>query len=234
MLFYGLYLGTTDTLLPLLDHKFPELNVSPEICQEVRMVRSTLVFGGFSSSTSTEVLANRTAIIRLNTFNKLDYVRTPIPISGLRKIWRKIFKNDVSETLFMHPFGGKMEEYSETAIPFPHRAGVLYQMHQQVDFSDQPSDSTPVSLRRISWLRCFNDYIACYVSTNPRERYSNYNDLDLSIGSASYEEASAWGEKYWKRHNFKKLIRIKAKVDPHNFFKHPQSIPVFSKFQSDI
>nr|XP_043606224.1 tetrahydrocannabinolic acid synthase-like [Erigeron canadensis] len=234
VMFNGIYQGTIDTLLPLLDERFPELNVTREICEEVRMVQASLVFGGYTSNTSTEILLTRSSNIILNGKNKLDYVRTPIPITGLKRIWRKVFENDGSEVLYMHPFGGKNDEYSETAIPYPHRAGVLYQFHQQVTFNDQISDTTPTSLRRINWLRSFNEYITPYVSKNPREAYSNYNDLDLGVGSETYEEASVWGERYWKRSNFKKLIRIKAIVDPENFFKHPQSIPVFSKSLSDV
>uniref|UniRef100_A0A251UF21 Putative berberine/berberine-like protein n=1 Tax=Helianthus annuus TaxID=4232 RepID=A0A251UF21_HELAN len=156
------------------------------------MVQSSLVLAdqGFTSSTPTETIANKSAIRRLWNYKvKLDYVRTPIPKKGLRKIWRKMFENDRSELLIAYTFGGKMEEYSDTAIPYPHRAGVLYQLFKGA--------------------------------------YVNYIDLDLGVGSETYEEASVWGERYWKRENFKKLIRIKAKVDPENFFRHPQSIPVF-------
>ncbi|KAJ0740566.1 putative tetrahydroberberine oxidase [Helianthus annuus] len=234
LLFDGLYQGNIDTLLPLLNQSFPELNVTREVCKEVRMVQTTLQFGGFTTSTPPEVLANRSAIPKLSYKGKSDYVRTPIPKSGLRKIWRKILQNDKSETLFMYTFGGKMEEYSETAIPYPHRAGVLYQVFRRVDFIDQPSDKTAISRRRLAWIRSFDKTLEPYVSKNPREAYSNYNDLDLGVGSATYEEASVWGERYWKRENFKKLIRIKAKVDPKNFFRHPQSIPVFSTPFSDI
>jgi hypothetical protein len=236
MLFQGLYLGRIDTLLPLLDQSFPELNVTREICQEVRMVQTTLQFAGFSTSTPPEVLANRSASPRLSYKGKSDYVRTPISKNGLRKIWRKMFQNDKSETLFMYTFGGRMEDYSDTAIPYPHRAGVLYQVFKRVDFIDQPSgtDKTPVSRRRIAWLRSFDKTLEPYVSSNPREAYSNYNDLDLGFDSGTYAEASVWGERYWKRANFKKLIRIKAKVDPENFFRHPQGIPVFSTPLSDM
>ncbi|KAJ0566523.1 putative tetrahydroberberine oxidase [Helianthus annuus] len=230
MLFQGLYLGKIDTLLTLLDKHFPELKVKQENCEEMSMVQSSLVLAdqGFTSSTPTETIANKSAIRRLWNYKvKLDYVRTPIPKKGLRKIWRKMFENDRSELLIAYTFGGKMEEYSDTAIPYPHRAGVLYQLFKGVFFLDQTSDTTPASLKRIEWLRRFDKFLKPYVSKNPREAYVNYIDLDLGVGSETYEEASVWGERYWKRENFKKLIRIKAKVDPENFFRHPQSIPVF-------
>ncbi|KAI3787314.1 hypothetical protein L1987_41695 [Smallanthus sonchifolius] len=214
-----------------MDKSFPELKVRREICEEMTMVQSSLVLAdqGFTSSTPTEVLANQSAIVRQQWNHKLksDYVRTPIPKSGLRKIWRKMFENDGSEIMIMYAFGGKMDEYSDTATPYPHRAGVLYQLLKGVNLADQSSDTTLVSLRRIDWVRGFDKFLEPYVSKNPREAYLNYIDLDLGVGGGSYEEASVWGERYWKRDNFKKLIRIKAKVDPDNFFRHPQSIPVF-------
>ncbi|MFS7942974.1 hypothetical protein Hanom_Chr06g00494811 [Helianthus anomalus] len=53
------------------------------------MVQSSLVLAdqGFTRSTPTEALANQSAIERQswNYKIKLDYVRTPIPKSGLRK-----------------------------------------------------------------------------------------------------------------------------------------------------
>ncbi|KAJ0737676.1 putative tetrahydroberberine oxidase [Helianthus annuus] len=232
MLFEGLYLGKIDTLLPLLDKDFPELKLKQENCEEMSMVQSSIVLAiqGFTSSTPTEALLNQSDILRRqsNAKVKLDYVRTPIPKSGLIMIWSKMFENDRSELLIAYTFGGKMEEYSETAIPYPHRAGVLYQLYKGVSFVDQTSDTTPTSLKRIEWLRSFDMFLEPYVSKNPREAYVNYIDLDLGVGSETYEEASVWGERYWKRENFEKLIRIKAKVDPENFFRHPQSIPVFN------
>ncbi|GJX71081.1 berberine/berberine-like protein [Tanacetum coccineum] len=203
-------------------------------CEEVKMVQTSLLFGGFSTSTPTETLANRSAINTLNFKGKSDYIREPISIDGLKKIWEKIFENDGSDTFIINPFGGMMSEFSETAIPYPHRAGVLYQFFKTVDFSDQSSYTTPTSLARRDWLQSFEAFLEPYVSSNPREVYFNYNDLDLGVGSDSYEEASVWGERYWKSDNFKKLIQIKARVDPDNLFRHPQSIPVFSTPLSDM
>ncbi|KAL4560158.1 hypothetical protein LXL04_032307 [Taraxacum kok-saghyz] len=227
IMFEGIYQGTRDSLLPLLDVNFPELGVTPEICEELKIVQSTVVFWGLPSSTPTEILKNRSAIAKLNNKSKSDYVRTPIPINGLRKIWRKLMQNDESALLMFNPFGGRMADYSETAIPYPHRAGVLLQILKTVNFNGQTSDTTPTSLKRIEWLQSLDDLLTPYVSKNPREAYSNYNDLDLGIISSNYEEAGLWGERYWKRDNFKELIRIKAQVDPQNFFRRPQSIPVF-------
>ncbi|PWA47457.1 berberine/berberine-like, FAD-binding, type 2 [Artemisia annua] len=205
MAFEGIYQGTSDTLIPLLEENFPELNVTQEI-----------------------------SISKLSIKGKSDYIRAPISIEGLKKIWEKILENDGSATFQINPFGGIMNEYSETTIPYPHRAGVLFQLFKMVNFGDQPSYTTPTSLARRDWLQRFEAFLEPYVSSNPREAYFNYIDLDLGVGSDNYEEASVWGERYWKSDNFKKLIRIKARVDPDNFFRHPQSIPIFSTSLSDM
>ncbi|XVF03115.1 hypothetical protein REPUB_Repub04eG0233000 [Reevesia pubescens] len=56
----------------------------------------------------------------------------------------------------------------------------------------------------------------------------NYRDLDLGINNkgiyTSYKQASERGLKYFNN-NFNRLVCIKTKIDPHNFFRHEQSIP---------
>ena len=67
-----------------------------------------------------------------------------------------------------------------------------------------------------------------YVSKKPRAAYLNYRDLVLGTnndkGPTSYAQASIWGKKYFGK-NFKRLVHIKTKVDPTNFFRNEQSIP---------
>ena len=67
-----------------------------------------------------------------------------------------------------------------------------------------------------------------FVSKNPRGAFFNYRDLDLGIkncnGKNSYAKGRVYGVKYFKD-NFNRLVQIKTKVDPHNFFRNEQSIP---------
>ena len=73
--------------------------------------------------------------------------------------------------------------------------------------------------------------MAPFVARFPREAYVNYRDLDLGMnrinGSTSILDASAWGKKYFKN-NFNRLVLVKTKVDPDNFFRHEQSIPTLN------
>jgi FAD/FMN-containing dehydrogenase len=140
-------------------------------------------------------------------------------------MWETFFEKDIeSPSLFMVPYGGKMEEISESSIPFPHRAGNLYKIHYYVAWTEEGKEA---SERHIYWIRRLYSYMTPYVSKNPREAYVNYRDLDLGInnlaGNTSYKQASIWGRKYFKN-NFDKLVRIKTEVDPANFFRNEQSI----------
>jgi hypothetical protein len=79
-------------------------------------------------------------------------------------------------------------------------------------------------------MRGLYAYMAPYVSKSPREAYLNYRDLDLGKNNnnknTSYAQANAWGLKYFKN-NFKRLVHVKTAIDPSNFFRDEQSIPVF-------
>jgi hypothetical protein len=81
----------------------------------------------------------------------------------------------------------------------------------------------------MDWIRNLYNFMAPYVSKLPRTAYVNYRDLDLGMNNkGSSEDASVWGSKYFKD-NFNRLVRVKTKVDPDNFFRHEQSIPPLSQ-----
>ncbi|KAM7507626.1 hypothetical protein LguiA_018079 [Lonicera macranthoides] len=224
--FESLFLGGADRLLLLMKESFPELGLVREDCMEMPWIKSTLFFAGngaFTLGESIEVLLNRSAIPKLYFKAKSDYVKVPIPVEGLEGIWERFFQvDDGVITILMTPYGGKMDEFSESALPFPHRAGNLYMMYIGVTWD---ANTTVVEQnRRLDFIRSLYSYLGSYVSNNPREAYVNYNDLDLGVGT-SYKEASLWGVRYFKD-NFKRLVQVKTAVDPHNFFRHEQSIPL--------
>ncbi|KAL6573459.1 hypothetical protein OROHE_001918 [Orobanche hederae] len=239
-IFTSLYLGRVDSLLQLLEQSFQELGVTREDCTEVSWIQSTLFFGGYSIGESPQVLTSRNPQIRstlpVTRFYfkaKLDYVQKPIPVSGFEGMWKLFQEREagMAEMLIV-PYGGKMKEISESALPFPHRAGNLYKI-QQLAYWDEPG--AEASQRSINWVRKLYTYMTPYASKFPRAAYVNYRDLDLGVnnnkGKTSYAQASAWGLKYFKN-NFKKLVRVKTTVDPTNFFRNEQSIPpLYSKWK---
>jgi len=229
--FTSLFLGGVDRLLPLMQESFPELGLVKDDCIELSWIEFALFLAGFPSNASLDVLLDRTPQSITSFKAKSDYVKQSLPETALEGMWETFFEKDIeSPSLFMVPYGGKMDEISESSIPFPHRAGNLYKIHYYVAWTEEGKEA---SERHISWIRRLYSYMTPYVSKNPREAYVNYRDLDLGInnlaGNTSYKQASIWGRKYFKN-NFDKLVRIKTEVDPANFFRNEQSIPPFSSW----
>ncbi|KAH7838987.1 hypothetical protein Vadar_033418 [Vaccinium darrowii] len=115
------------------------------------------------------------------------------------------------------PYGGRMSEISESSTPFPYRAGILYSIHYGIRWTKEGISAWNMHMRGIR--RSYSFMTPC-VTKNPRSAYLNYRDLDLGVnnkGHISYEQASIWGLKYYGI-NFRRLVHVKTKVDPGNFF----------------
>ncbi|KAK6150158.1 hypothetical protein DH2020_017683 [Rehmannia glutinosa] len=239
--FGSLFLGGVDTLLQLLEQRFPKLGVKREDCIEVSWIQTALFFGGYSIEESPQVLTSRNPQIRstlpITRFYfkaKLDYVQEPIPVSGFEGMWKLLKEREAGMAeMLVVPYGGRMSEISESALPFPHRAGNLYKIQQLAYWDESGAKASETS---ISWVRRLYRYMTPYVSKSPRAGYINYRDLDLGVNkedNTSYAQASIWGLKYFKN-NFRKLVRVKTKIDPGNFFRNEQSIPIrYSKWEKN-
>ncbi|KAE8653302.1 berberine bridge enzyme-like 18 [Cucumis sativus] len=226
--FNSLFLGKIEELVPIMQKTFPELGLTKEDCIEMSWIESVLYFAGFSRGQPLNVLLDRRPLTPKRFFKaKSDYVNEPIPKAGLEGIW-EFFNEEEAEAavLILSPYGGIMDKISESEIPFPHRAGNLYKIQHLVYWDEEGED---IAKRHINWIRKLYSYMAPFVSKNPRAAYINYRDLDIGTNekngrNTSYNEASVWGIKYFKG-NFKRLVSVKTKVDPSNFFKNEQSIP---------
>uniref|UniRef100_R7W2H3 Reticuline oxidase-like protein n=1 Tax=Aegilops tauschii TaxID=37682 RepID=R7W2H3_AEGTA len=220
--FESMYLGTPDTLLPLMRSRFPELGLNRTHCKEMTWIQS-VPYIYLGSAATVEDILNRTTATRSFSKATSDYVRRAIP----KDVWVKIFawlaKPDAG-LMIMDPYGGKIGSLPDSATPFPHRGGVLYNI-QYMNFWSAATDGSA----QMRWLRDFYAFMGPYVSSNPREAYVNYRDLDLGqnvvVGNVtSYLAGKVWGEKYFKG-NFRRLAVAKGKVDPNNYFRNEQSIP---------
>ncbi|KAJ8557819.1 hypothetical protein K7X08_004585 [Anisodus acutangulus] len=224
--FISLFLGGIDQLLPIMQDNFPELGLRREDCIEMSWIESILYFAGFPRGESLDVLLSRVQRSKHHFKSKSDYVQQPISEGGLEGIWRLFFEDEAVEAqLEMNPYGGKMDEIEESSIPFPHRAGNLYKIEYLVCWDEEGEE---VAERHINWIRRLYFYMTPFVSKFPRAAYINYRDLDIGMnnikGYTSYVQAKVWGIKYFKT-NFDRLIRVKTKEDPSNFFRNEQSIP---------
>ncbi|KAL0534757.1 hypothetical protein IC582_029050 [Cucumis melo] len=225
--FFSLFLGKVDILVATLSAIFPELGFTKEDCVETSWIESTLIAAtGVGTVESLEPLLNRTPSNLENGKMKSDYFKEPISIATIEGLWQRLKAKDIetSQLIFI-PYGGRMSQISEMETPFSHRAGILYKIGYFVAWKEQ---SLKAKKKHISWIRDIYKYMTPFVSKSPRSAYANYRDLDIGAnkkyGKTSVRQASIWGLKYFGN-NFKRLVYVKTKVDPYDFFRHEQSIP---------
>ncbi|KAJ4960180.1 hypothetical protein NE237_020090 [Protea cynaroides] len=227
-LFDSLFLGTADKLLPIMEEKFPELGLKLEDCIEMSWIETTLYFFWFPLGTPLDMLLART-VFEVKYKGKSDYVLEPISEIGLEGMWKKHMDDDieVGQSIFT-PYGGRMNEISESETPFPHREGTLLMIHYLALWNDK---GITASNKHFSWIEELHSYMTPHVSQSPRLAVFNYKDLDLGAnqknGPTSYTHAKVWGHMYYKS-NFERLVQVKTMVDPSNFFTNELSIPAFT------
>ncbi|OVA00264.1 FAD linked oxidase [Macleaya cordata] len=169
--FSFMFLGGTDRLLRLMEESFPELGLNRSDCIEMSWVESHVYF--YAPGRPVEFLWDRDHETKSFLKVKADYVREPISKAGLEGIWKR-FMGGQSPAMLWTPMGARMNEISESELPYPHRAGNIYNI-MYVGNWVQESESE----KQIDWMRRFYSYMGRYVSKNPRSAYLNYKDLDL-------------------------------------------------------
>ncbi|KAL0326591.1 UNVERIFIED_CONTAM: Cannabidiolic acid synthase [Sesamum angustifolium] len=97
-------------------------------------------------------------------------------------MWKFLHEEDENMAeLQFSPYGEALNDYSESETPpFAHRAGYIFMIHYGV-FWTRPGNSE--SERHMNWIRRLYEYMAPYVSKNPRAAYFNYRDLDLGTNN---------------------------------------------------
>ncbi|KAG6573424.1 Cannabidiolic acid synthase-like 1, partial [Cucurbita argyrosperma subsp. sororia] len=234
-LFFSLYLGKADELVAILNTTFPELGLSKKDCMETSWVETAIIMGtglqlGLQPGSKLEDLLSKTTPIIASTKIKSDYVKEPIPMAAIEGIWERLRSQDIELPQYIFvPYGGRMGQISESETPFSHRGEYMYKIGYVVGWVEQGIDAEK---RHIDWIRELYSYMTPFVSKSPRAAYLNYRDLDIGsnnkYGRTSYEQASIWGYKYFGKENFDRLVHVKTKVDPYDFFRHEQSIPTLS------
>ncbi|KAF7151923.1 hypothetical protein RHSIM_Rhsim02G0164800 [Rhododendron simsii] len=136
--FNSLYLRGIGNLIPLMQERFPELGLTEEDCTEMSWIESILYFAGFPTGESLNFFLDRTPLTRQYFKAKSDYVKEPIPVFGLEGIWRMFYEDEGElAEMILSPYGGKMDEIAESAIPFPHRKGNLYKIQHLVYWNEE-------------------------------------------------------------------------------------------------
>ncbi|KAK1384825.1 berberine bridge enzyme-like 8 [Heracleum sosnowskyi] len=222
--FIGIFLGKTEGLLEVMKKHFPELELNQHYCTEMKWIESVLYWNGIPTGTSIDVLLDRSWYKNTYTKSKSDFIKNTISKQGLECILEKLVElGDI--IMQWNPYGGRMNEISEYAVPLPQRSGYLFKI-QHILYWNQSRESHAEHYMNES--RQFYDFMTPYATSSPREAFQNYRDLDIGHNpycNASYAQAAkTYGVKYFKR-NFERLVKIKTTVDPTNFFRNEQSIP---------
>jgi FAD/FMN-containing dehydrogenase len=223
----AMFLGGADEVVGILGKQFPLLGLKKEDCIELSWINAVIWYNdadAYNSGAKPESLLDRNVNIASFGKRKSDYVQKPISKDALELIWKKMIALGKVGFVF-NPYGGKMAEIPANATPFPHRAGNLFKVQFSVNWQDPSPNAT---LGYLNQAKILYSFMTPYVSKNPRSAYLNYRDLDIGInsfGKNSYQEGQVYGAKYFNN-NFDRLVKIKSVVDPENFFRNEQSIPV--------
>ncbi|XP_039000325.1 berberine bridge enzyme-like 13 [Hibiscus syriacus] len=217
----ALFLGDAERLLRVMQQSFPKLGLTQKDSTETTWIKSLLYIAGYSSNTPPEVLLQGKSTFKNYFKAKSDFVEQAIPETTLEGLWKRLLEED-SPLMIWNPYGGMMARISESETPFPHRQQTKFKIQYVTTWQDGDNNVS----KHIDWIRRLYNYMTPYVSMFPRGAYVNYRDLDLGMNkniNTSFIEASRWGVSYFKD-NFMRLVKVKTRVDPNNFFRHEQSI----------
>ena len=155
---------------------------------------------------------------RDGTKTKTDNFNSLMPASVLNAVTNMLL-SDSNTVIYGHSLGGDgvFASLPATATPFSDRSA----WHTMEYHYDAPSRNSyyPGSTSYI-WLNTLSELVKPYTSGR---KYLNYQDFDLP---------SYFGIYYWGWDNFQRLVAVKNKYDPTNFFNNPQSVPLSINFTS--
>jgi hypothetical protein len=161
----------------------------------------------------------------LRTSHKSTYMKDAFPEHQVQTIYRYLTKTvnpNPYSFLVINSVRGQISALDDHATAATHR-DALWLVYFESYWHRAEDDE-----RNVTWLRSF--YQDLYADTGgvpvPNDVtdgcYINYPDNDLSDPTFNRSGVSCY-ELYYKD-NYPRLQRIKAKWDPRNFFRHPQSI----------
>jgi FAD/FMN-containing dehydrogenase len=140
--------------------------------------------------------------------NTSDYVNKDLTDEGIRTIVSFLEHPPVdSSCIQFDSYGGKITQIPVTDTAFCHRADTKFCMHYQISWRNPSQDE-----HNMQWVNDFKKAMKPHVSGF---NYVNYCDREIENFARSY-----YGN------NLERLVEIKRKYDPDNFFSFAQSIPM--------
>ncbi|MFD8870507.1 FAD-binding oxidoreductase [Streptomyces sp. NPDC059590] len=202
----GQYYGTLDELrailAPLLAIGTPEERARN--CAAVREVTPAEASTLLSATTPVEKFAAKSAVLNSRTLLTDQQVSAAAerlldwPGSG----------NPDGAGFAMFALGGEINRVPRRATAFVHRNG-LFILAAETSWADY--DSPEVAAANQHWLQEF--YAAIFDGAPPAHSYQNFPDPKLRD----------WREAYYGV-NYPRLVRVKRRYDPTDFFRYPQAI----------
>jgi len=138
---------------------------------------------------------------------KSDYVVKPLTTQGIRTLLEALSDSPIPIAIMCDSYGGVINQVARDATAFVHRGETKYSIQYYTEWSDASGTDAHVKT-----IRDLYEKMRPFVSG---EAYVNYCDVDLGPNFA---------QAYWAE-NLPRLQKIKAQYDPHNAFRHAQSIP---------
>lgn len=136
----------------------------------------------------------------------VEKVLNRIEIAELNTLLKEYLK---TSSLFIEHYGGAINNIARTETAYMHRRRKILYCLQMVSFCPNGAES----IDAIAAMKQF--YEMSLRLFDHRESYQNYSDEDIPD----------YLERYYGM-GLERLIQVKRRVDPGNFFRHPQSIPV--------
>jgi FAD/FMN-containing dehydrogenase len=141
---------------------------------------------------------------------KSDVVTSPLGATAIRALLDAILAIPSNNVVAIcDPYGGAIADVAANATAFPHRGTSTYVIQYYSNWS--VAADTPIRVPRLAQV---------YAAMRPYmtgAAYVNYCDMDLA--------ETAYPQAYWGA-NLARLKQVKQAVDPTNFFRHAQSVPL--------
>jgi FAD/FMN-containing dehydrogenase len=210
--FYGGEAELRSVLRPLLDVGSP----SPSFVRRTYL-EAALYWAGCSNDTVAECHvqgASPHGVLPRSTFKaKSRYALRPLSAPGIRALLAGIESRQRNRRLggggiILDSYGGAINRVAADATAFVHRNAIFSMQFFASWSAGAPRSVVNANLR---WIDAYYSSMLPHVS---RYAYQNYIDPDLAD----------WQQAYYGS-NLARLISVKRKYDPANFFRFRQSIP---------
>ncbi|MEU1667444.1 FAD-binding oxidoreductase [Streptomyces sparsogenes] len=202
----GQYYGPLDELrailAPLLAIGTPEERARN--CSAVREVTPAEASTLLSATTPVEKFAAKSAVLNSRTL----LTEQQVGAAAERLLDWPGSGNPEGAGLAMFALGGEINRVPRRATAFVHRND-LFILAAETSWADY--DSPDVAAANLHWLHDFYD--ALFPAAPPEHSYQNFPDPKLRD----------WREAYYGV-NYPRLVRVKRKYDPTDFFRYPQGI----------